>query len=458
MKGIWEKLTGRGTAAAVLASSAIVSVALACLGADRALALMRTKPSACALLALGGLCLLAFFRGAFALRGGRLFARGPAMALHLGFALVLAGWAGNELAGPQDGYLKLHAGRSGAVDDAFEFALDDFRIDRWADTGTVRQYASRGRVLPPGGTEQGLRGEPVEISVNHPLVKDGWWVYQSSYQEMKNPHTGEPFYFTILNCVKDRGLPFAFAGGVLLLLGALGFAANGVRAVRPSDASPAPRALSRTGRKAAALRILYGAAFLGAVAMLVHRGLSTGHPPMQNMYEFLMCTAAMLPVLTFVSAKSDGQDTLLVDSALLALVMVPVAFFMDGSARRLMPALQSPFFVPHVGAYVVGYVLLVRAAFGAGRRLVGVGFFLLTLGLVLGAAWGKVCWGNWWQFDPKEMWSLATWFVYAVHFHLRPRLSPAADCAFLAAGAAMVVLTLTWINLSRLFTGMHSYA
>ena len=111
-----------------------------------------------------------------------------------------------------------------------------------------------------------------------------------------------------------------------------------------------------------------------------------------------------------------------------------------------------------MGAYVIGYVLLVRAALGAGRRLVGFGFFLLTLGLVLGAAWGKVCWGNWWQFDPKEMWSLATWLLYAAYLHLRSRLPRWADRAFLVAGAVMVVLTLTWINFSRIFSGVHSYS
>jgi len=179
---------------------------------------------------------------------------------------------------------------------------------------------------------------------------------------------------------------------------------------------------------------------------------------MQNMYEFLMCTAVIIPVLTVVAFWRDRQNTLLVDSALLALVLIPVSFFMDGTVKHLMPALQSPFFVPHVGAYVIGYVLLVRAAFGAGRRLVGVGFFLLTLGLVLGATWGKVCWGHWWQFDPKEMWSLATWLFYAAYFHVRSRLTPLADRVLLAVGAVMIVLTLTWINFSRIFTGVHSYA
>ena len=434
----------------VLSVLAVASVALACLGAEGALACAKSY-------AVGGLAGVALLSAVVC---ARMTARPALLALHLGFALVLCGWVANEVAGGEEGYLKLAPGQSGDVAGMDQLTLQSFTIDRWEDTGTVRQYTSKVR---------NGKGEELEISVNHPLVVRPWWVYQSSYQEMadpytgevaKNPRTGEPLYFTMLLCVKDVGLPLVAFGAVLLLLGALGYAMGrdtrdppvGVAGVSPANSARAVRAPYR------AVRALYGLAFLGAVAMLVHRGITTGHPPMQNMYEFLICTAALLPVLTFVSARWDRQDTLLVDSILLVLVLMPVGFFMDGSVKRLMPALQSPFFVPHVGAYVIGYVLLVRAAMGAGRRLVGLGFFLLTLGLVLGAWWGKVCWGHWWQFDPKEMWSLATWLLYAAYFHLRPRLSPRADRAFLVAGAVMVVLTLTWINLSRLFTGMHSYA
>ena len=444
----------------VLSVLAIASVALACLGAEGALAWAKSY-------AVGGLAGVALLSAVVC---ARMTARPALLALHLGFALVLCGWVANEVAGGEEGYLKLGPGQSGDVAGMDQLTLQSFTIDRWEDTGTVRQYTSKVR---------NGKGEELEISVNHPLVVRPWWVYQSSYQEMadpytgevaKNPRTGEPLYFTMLLCVKDVGLPLVAFGAVLLLVGALGYAMGrdkrdppvggcdkrepsvGVAGVSPANSARAGRAPYRV------VRGLYGLAFLGSLAMLIHRGITTGHPPMQNMYEFLICTAALLPVLTFVSARWDRQDTLLVDSILLALVLMPVGFFMDGSVKRLMPALQSPFFVPHVGAYVIGYVLLVRAAMGAGRRLVGLGFFLLTLGLVLGAWWGKVCWGHWWQFDPKEMWSLATWLLYAAYFHLRPRLSPRADRAFLVAGAVMVVLTLTWINLSRLFTGMHSYA
>ncbi len=376
--------------------------------------------------------------------------RPAALLLHLGLALVLAGWIVGLLASPREGSLRLRAGQIGSVGGAFNFDLKDFSIDYWEDTGSVRQYTSRGVV----------DGEPQTISVNHPLVKDGWWVYHNSYQEMTNPHTGKPLFFTILLCVKDVGLPLVFLGGILLLVGAL-LHLRPLTALNPSDPTN-PFDLLNPSKPLTPLKplltVLYALAFCGALAMLIHRGLSTGHAPMQNMYEFLMCTAAILPILTFFAHRAGERHALLVDAALQALVLVPVAFFMDGTVKHLMPALQSPFFVPHVGAHVLGYVILVRAAFGVGRGLVGLGFLLLTLGLVLGAAWGKVCWGHWWQFDPKEMWSLATWFVYAAFFHVRARLSSRGETLFLAAGAAMIVLTLTWINLSRLFTGMHSYA
>ena len=411
-------------------AAALASVVLACCGADNALEFVKYY----AVLAVLGAFALACLAGCF-----WTWRRPAALMFHLGLALVLGGWLYNTCCGTKEGYLRLRNGQIGSVGGAFNFELEDFSIDYWEDTGTVRQYTSRGKV----------DGKNETISVNHPLAKDGWWVYQSSYQEMTNPHTGKPLLFTILLCVKDIGLPFAFAGGVLLLLGSL------ISAIKSKS--------SRSLEPARPLRPLllwvgYSIAFLGAVAMLVHRGISTGHAPMQNMYEFLMCTAAILPILTFFANRDGERHVLLVDAALQALVLIPVAFFMDGRVKHLMPALQSPFFVPHVGAYVIGYVILVRAALGAGRRLVPAGFFLMTLGLVLGAAWGKVCWGHWWQFDPKEMWSLATWFVYAAYFHLRPRLSAKGERMFLAAGAVMIILTLTWINLSRIFTGMHSYA
>ena len=47
------------------------------------------------------------------------------------------------------------------------------------------------------------------------------------------------------------------------------------------------------------------------------------------------------------------------------------------------------------------------------------GFRLLTLGLLLGSLWGKLAWGDYWGWDPKELWSLVCWLIYLGYFHFR---------------------------------------
>jgi len=120
------------------------------------------------------------------------------------------------------------------------------------------------------------------------------------------------------------------------------------------------------------------------------------------------------------------------------------------------PALQSPLMAPHVAAYAASYLIVLFAAFGLGRRFLAFGFLLMTSGLVLGAWWGKMVWGAWWQNDPKEVWSLATWLVFLGYFFLHER--PKAELSLRILTAVLVILTLTWVNFSRIFAGLHSYA
>lgn len=136
----------------------------------------------------------------------------------------------------------------------------------------------------------------------------------------------------------------------------------------------------------------------------------------------------------------------------------------------------------HVGAYLLAYAVLFKAGVLAckalaargddGRgcaasreldafRLIRLGFPLLTLGLVLGAVWGSVAWGDYWQWDPKELWSLAMWLIDVVYFQARSMSGaqrPRLNAAIAVAGAVVVVATLLWVNLARIFAGLHSYA
>ena len=224
------------------------------------------------------------------------------------------------------------------------------------------------------------------------------------------------------------------------------------------------------------------AGFVAALVSVAYRGVHTGHPPMQNLFEFFLCMAAALWPLSVLSKRQTGLDTCFQDALLGLIILFPAGFVFSEDVRRLPPALQSSLFVPHVGSYVAAYILLARSTLMAlpmfaakvradparlrqldvaSRQTVAMGFVLLSLGLLIGSLWGKICWGHYWQWDPKEMWSLATWFVYCAYFHYRLRngvRSPRVLAALLVLGLLFIILTLTWINLSRRFPGVHNYA
>ncbi len=101
--------------------------------------------------------------------------------------------------------------------------------------------------------------------------------------------------------------------------------------------------------------------------------------------------------------------------------------------QTLMPALQSPWFIPHVTVYMLSYsflgcafligiVRLFRKSddlFSAADTLVYIGTAFLTMGMLSGAIWAKDAWGHFWSWDPKETWALLTWVIYLIYIHLR---------------------------------------
>lgn len=89
---------------------------------------------------------------------------------------------------------------------------------------------------------------------------------------------------------------------------------------------------------------------------------------------------------------------------------------------------------------------------------IAVGFPLLTIGIVTGAAWANYAWGSYWSWDPKETWSLITWFVYAIFLHARfAREWRGKRTAVLSIiGFASVIFTYFGVN--YVLSGLHSYA
>jgi ABC-type transport system involved in cytochrome c biogenesis permease subunit len=231
-------------------------------------------------------------------------------------------------------------------------------------------------------------------------------------------------------------------------------------------------------RRPRAGRTLYAFGFLAALGSLAFRWVHAGHPPLQNLFEVFLCRGALVFPVTQLCRRLLPVPGERLDPLIGALLLWPAAFVFSEAPRQLPPALQSPLFVPHVTVYVLAYVLMAKAAALAtaslarpddeqgafevsAYRAASLGFPLLTLGLLLGATWGKLAWGDYWHWDPKEMWSLATWLVYAGYFHFRrmfPGTMSRTKAILVLAGFAAILITVSWVNLSRVFSGLHSYA
>ncbi len=91
------------------------------------------------------------------------------------------------------------------------------------------------------------------------------------------------------------------------------------------------------------------------------------------------------------------------------------------------------------------------------RRGLPIGFFLMTVGIVSGALWAGSAWGFYWSWDPKETWSLITWFAYAAMVHQRLILGWRGKKAAIMAMIGFCLVMFTFIGVSILFAGHHSF-
>ena len=143
---------------------------------------------------------------------------------------------------------------------------------------------------------------------------------------------------------------------------------------------------------------------------------------------------------------------------------------MGPSAQSMPPALQSPWFIPHLIVYMAGYAMLATATAMAAYRLlryrvkpgmtkgqpgmdmidnlVYAGLAFLTFGMLFGALWAKEVWGGFWGWDPKETWAAITWLCYLLYIHFR-RAHPREP------RGALILLLLAFLCLQMCWWGIN---
>lgn len=212
---------------------------------------------------------------------------------------------------------------------------------------------------------------------------------------------------------------------------------------------------------------------------IVAMWISLERPPLRTMGETRLWYSFFLPVAGLLVYSRWRYKWILSFSSIMALVFICVNLFKpEIHSKTLMPALQSPWFAPHVIVYMFAYALLgasfLMALWLLVRRknpseeeiqmtdgLVNVGVAFLTFGMLFGALWAKEAWGHYWGWDPKETWAAITWFAYLFYIHfrrLRPRNGKAAMAILLIC---FVCLQMCWWGINYLpsarATSVHTY-
>jgi cytochrome c-type biogenesis protein CcsB len=273
--------------------------------------------------------------------------------------------------------------------------------------------------------------------------------------------------------------------------------------------------LRSLGNAGMAIANLCMAALLGA------RWIDAGYFPLSNLYESLFFLAWGITTMHIVVSRIGNNSANDIAKRLIGAFTSPLAMGITAFAaialpsgmqvsEPLVPALKSNWLMMHVSVMLLSYaalmtgsilaiaflivtrgqnVVLQGSSFGTNlrsitigeaiatesrplslRRLtigetldnlsyraIGLGFPLLTIGIIAGGVWANEAWGSYWSWDPKETWSLITWLVFAAYLHTRITKGWQGRRPAVLASCGLLVVWTCYLGVNLLGKGLHSY-
>jgi cytochrome c-type biogenesis protein CcsB len=218
-----------------------------------------------------------------------------------------------------------------------------------------------------------------------------------------------------------------------------------------------------------------------------------GRAPLTNLYEsvvFFSWSILLIYLLIDWKYKQRTIGAFVMPVALFAMLWAQLR--LPSGIDPLIPALQSNWLTYHVITCFLGYAgfavacgvsimyLLkvgkeeklkkgqtmsgvlglfppTRVLEDLNYRAIMIGFPLLTLGIITGAAWANYAWGTYWSWDPKETWSLIVWFIYAAFLHARMTRGWAGRKAAWLSIIGFAATLFCYLGVNLILSGLHSY-
>ena len=345
----------------------------------------------------------------------RMWKRMAVCSLHFAILLILFGALLTKLTG-QHGKMQLEPNRPNShffIKEGeevtktalpFSLTLDRFEIETYAGSDKPKDYVSYLRL------SDGKIQKDVVISMNHILRHKHYRFYQSDYDEQGN---------SVLDVARDPwGIGVTYAGYALL--------------------------------------------FVSLVALL---------------FRTSSMRFASLRGGTTKQSISPKSSRVITISWLSVLVILIAVLYIRMLTHPLLPVLRSPFFSIHIATIVTAYALLL------GIMVVGIiailkpketarleqlkslstamlypAVALLAMGIFIGAVWANVSWGNYWSWDPKEVWALITLLIYAAPLHGKLWKTFDKPLFFhIYSILAFLSVVITYFGVNLILGGVHAY-
>ncbi len=255
--------------------------------------------------------------------------------------------------------------------------------------------------------------------------------------------------------------------------------------------------------------------------LLLLRWKESGHFPLSNLYESLMFLSWCFTVLHIyidqttllpsslaffyqfderkAKNKTENSKENEFVRKLFGAITTPSALLTNAfatfslpkemqEASPLVPALQSNWLMMHVTVMILSYAALILGSLlsiafliitidspvlatqnnsksqsialtldNLSYRILGIGFPLLTIGILSGAVWANEAWGSYWSWDPKETWALLTWLIFAIYLHTRISKGWEGKKPAIIASFGFIVVWICYLGVNLIGEGLHSY-
>ncbi len=208
-------------------------------------------------------------------------------------------------------------------------------------------------------------------------------------------------------------------------------------------------------------------AFLLLIFIL--RWIIGGHAPMAGGFDSMNLMALVIGIVALLLCR---RHPVALPAGMLTMGFCLLVAMMSGSnppVTNLMPVLNSPLLTLHVAVIMCSYALFFFVMMGGVAGLIRDGeayrrlnllllypaVTLLAIGIIIGAVWANISWGNYWSWDPKEVWALITLIIYAIPLHRGVLQRPRAFHLYCLLAFLSVVVTYFGVNF--ILGGLHAY-